>query len=99
MNPLDLAVVSMYSTSGSRMCAIVCANVKNAIDEVLTRDVTALYLAELQPEDLHQSGRWESNPRPPGYEPCTPNRQSIVCFKKLNEVFAETFVRFTHFRE
>jgi hypothetical protein len=30
---------------------------------------------------LGELRRWDSNPQPPGYEPCTPNRQSIFVFK------------------
>lgn len=53
---------------------------KNAIDEVVIRGFYgALPLSYGAAILRRQLRRWDSNPRHPAPEACTPNRQSIVC--------------------
>ena len=83
-NPLDLSVICHVLRTGSRVCFDVLCSVEVVMQKrdrrscdqrVLRRSTT-----ELRPcVSERQLGRWDSNPRHPAPEACTPNRQSIVC--------------------
>ncbi|KAA1258029.1 hypothetical protein LF1_05200 [Rubripirellula obstinata] len=83
LNPLDLSIVCHVLRAGSRVCAggsDAPDEKKNAIDEVVTRGYYGALPLSYAPASLTSSPRrWDSNPRHPAPEACTPNRQSIVC--------------------
>ena len=55
------------------------SDAENAIDEVVTRGFYGALPLSYGAAIEKQLRRWDSNPRHPAPEACTPNRQSIVC--------------------
>ncbi len=91
----------MYSEPAAECVPIyaVGCDAKNAIDEVMTRGFTALCQLSYGAAKSH-SRRWDSNPRHPAPEACTPTRQSIVSSSTRNRTWnfsleARGDIRFT----
>lgn len=57
----------------------------NTTDEVVNQSFYGALPLSYGATRFAKSRRWDSNPQPPGPEPCTPDRQSVMFFLKPNE--------------